>query len=107
MKEALTALPVHFHSRTVIEGLRAPDLHTLNSPLGAVIEDQVVETLNAIRSVWDPERQYSTYAFRRQPQTFPDVLLAEGRPGSTAILGIELKGWYLLAKEAVPTFRMQ
>lgn len=107
VKEALFALPVHFKSRTIIEGLHAQDLHTLNTPIGAVIEDQVVETLNSLRGVWDPQGAYPTHAFRRQPQTFPDVLLISGTPGSTPILGIELKGWYLLAKESVPTFRMQ
>jgi len=50
-------------------------------------------------------------AFVRQPQTFPDVLLrrstSEGDRGDDIILGIELKGWYLIAKEGEPSFRFQ
>lgn len=53
----------------------ASDILTLNSALGATIEEQVVATLNTLRPVWDPDKQYQTYGFVRQPQTFPDVLL--------------------------------
>jgi hypothetical protein len=58
--------------------------------------------------VWDPRSQYLQYSFVRQSQTFPDVLLRRSGevPGKTAtLMGIELKGWYLLAKEAEPSFR--
>jgi len=106
VKDALAALPIYFRSDTFIEGINATDIFTLNSALGATIENQVVETLNQIRSVWDPADTYRTFAFVRQPQTFPDVVLkdlscATGAP----ILGIELKGWYLLAKEGEPSLR--
>jgi hypothetical protein len=74
--------------------------------LGATIEDQVVRTLNLIRSTWDPADQYPLYSFVRQAQTFPDVLLRKSSTGEI-ILGIELKGWYLLAKEAEPSLRFQ
>lgn len=73
--DALKALPAHFHSDTFIEGVNATDVFTLNSALGATIENQVVETLNTIRSVWDPDNRYGTYLFVRQPQSFPDVVL--------------------------------
>jgi hypothetical protein len=36
---------------------------------------------------------------------FPDVLLKADQNGQEIILGIELKGWYLLAKEKEPNFR--
>lgn len=106
--DALKALPAHFHSDTFIEGVNATDVFTLNSALGATIENQVVETLNTIRSVWDPDNAYGTYLFVRQPQSFPDVVL-KNLSDETAkpIMGIELKGWYLLAKEAEPSLQFQ
>lgn len=102
---ALYAVPAHFSSRTTIEGLVATDLQTLNSVLGATIEEQVVSTLNQMRPVWDPNNQYQRFFFERQAQVFPDVLLKSDTNGHEIILGIELKGWYLLAKERVPNFR--
>lgn len=102
--EALRALPDYFKSGTTIEGILGTDIFTLNAVLGATIEEQVVHTMNRLRSVWDPLKEYQTYSFVRQPQTFPDVVLR--RAGSSEILmGIELKGWYLLANEGVPNFR--
>lgn len=103
--DALYALPAHFSSRTAIEGIVATDVQTLNSVLGATIEDQVVTTLNRMRPVWDPDEKYQRHFFQRQAQVFPDVLLKANRNGQEIILGIELKGWYLLAKEGAPNFR--
>ena len=62
--------------------------------------------MNLIRNSWDPDEKYTLCTFVRQAQTFPDVLL---RKTSTdeILLGIELKGWYLLAKEAEPSLRFQ
>lgn len=111
VRSALTALPAHFRSETVISGLRATDIFTLSATLGAAIEDQVVATLNAMRPVWDPDSDYPLFRFVRQPQTFPDVLLTSRGPDRTKpseiAFGIELKGWYLLAKEGEPSFRYQ
>ena len=107
MIDALYAVPAHFSSRTVIEGIPATDLQTLNTALGAAIEEQVVATLNRMRPVWDPEERYQRFFFYRQAQVFPDVLLKADRNGQEIILGIELKGWYLLAKEEMPNFRFQ
>ena len=108
VRDALKALPAHFHSDTFIEGVNATDVFTLNSALGATIENQVVETLNTIRSVWDPENRYGTYLFVRQPQSFTDVVLKNlSDETANPIMGIELKGWYLLAKEAEPSMRFQ
>jgi hypothetical protein len=111
VREALFSLPLHFRTQTNIEGISATDIFTLNSALGATIENQVVSTLNLMRSVWDSDGTYRQFAFVRQAQTFPDVLLrrmseSPARPDDV-ILGIELKGWYLLAKEAEPSFRFQ
>ncbi|MFX4300904.1 hypothetical protein ACOJUR_01270 [Alicyclobacillus tolerans] len=111
VRQSLAALPSYFASETNIEGLRATDIHTLNTTLGATIEEQVVASLNKMRAVWDPDDKYSLHSFIRQTQTFPDVLFAKRDPDtaqlSDIILGIELKGWYVLAKEGEPSFRYQ
>ena len=109
VREALLSLPLYFRTQTVIEGISAVDIFTLNAALGATIENQVVATLNQMRDVWDPQDEYMQYGFVRQSQTFPDVLLRRIGDGDDApaapLMGIELKGWYLLAKEAEPSFR--
>ena len=105
VQEAIFALPGYFKTETSIEGILATDIFTLNAALGATIEEQVVKTLNSMRPVWDPEKRYQAYAFVRQAQTFPDVLLRKKTNGTDTLLGIELKGWYLLAKEGMPNFR--
>lgn len=105
---ALYALPPQFESDLRISGVRATDLFTFNASLGATIEEQVVDALNALRSAtWDQDEQYAQYQFVRQPQTFPDVVLKAAAPGVTPeiIFGLELKGWYALAKESEPSFR--
>ena len=107
VRDALCSLSTHFRSSTKISGILATDLHTLNTVLGAAIEEQVVRTLNQIRTVWDPNQLYESYRFVRQAQTFPDVLLREASNSGKILLGVELKGWYLLAKEGVPSLRFQ
>jgi len=106
IKSAISALPFYFDSATNIEGIEACDLFSLNSVLGATIEVQAVAALNKLRNIWDPDNEYSSYAFRRSSQSFPDVRLVDSTSSdSRPLLGIELKGWYLLTKEKVPTFR--
>ena len=112
VREALFALPTYFRSDTSIEGILATDIFTLNAAFGATIEDQVVSTLNGMRKVWDPDEKFMYHRFVRQPQTFPDVLLKRDTSGTDGheneiLLGIELKSWYLLAKEGEPSFRFQ
>jgi hypothetical protein len=106
IRAAIATLPAYFRTETRITGINVTDLQTLNSALGATIEEQVVTTLNSMRLVWDPEERYALYSFVRQAQTFPDVLLRRSS-GHDILLGIELKGWYLLAKEGEPSFRFQ
>jgi len=106
VREAVASLPLYFRTETHISGIMATDLHTLNTVLGATIEEQVVRTLNLTRTTWDPESRYALYSFVRQSQTFPDVRLKKS-PGDETLLGLELKGWYLLAKEAEPSLRFQ
>jgi hypothetical protein len=106
VRDAVSSLPVHFRTETHLSGIMATDLYTLNAVLGATIEEQVVRTLNLVRNTWDPESRYSLYSFVRQAQTFPDVRLTRTSDQHT-LMGIELKGWYLLAKEAEPSLRFQ
>jgi hypothetical protein len=104
--KALYALPGDFDTDISITGVRVGDLHTFNTALGAAIEQSVVENLNKIRSIWDPDERYKLYRFVRQPQVFPDVRLQTDAPGMESVLmGIELKGWFALAKEGEPSFR--
>lgn len=106
VKDALRAIVVYFDSGTHIEGLEAGDLFNLNSVLGSSIEVQVVDTLNRIRKVWDPDDDWPEHRFERSSQTFPDVrLVARSGDVVSVVLGVELKGWYLLAKEGEPSFR--
>lgn len=110
VKDALAALPAHFLSSTNIEGLDAGDLFSLNTMLGSSIEVQVVRTLNRLRDVWDPDDEWQEYEFVRSSQTFPDVRLVTQSPsrieaGEEVVLGLELKGWYLLSREGEPSFR--
>lgn len=105
--ETLFALPAFFKSELAITGVLATDLYTFNAALGATIENQIVESLNELRETWDPQNKYRLYRFVRQAQRFPDVILRASTPGkeSDVIMGIELKGWYALAKEREPSFR--
>ena len=73
VRDALASLPTYFHTETRISGIMATDLHTLNTVLGATIEEQVVRTLNQIRRTWDPHERYVLYQFVRQAQTFPNT----------------------------------
>jgi len=106
VRDALRSIGVYFDSGTHIEGLEAGDLFNLNSVLGSSIEVQVVDTLNRIRKVWDPDDEWPEHKFERSSQTFPDVRLVARTGGELSnVLGVELKGWYLLAKEGEPSFR--
>jgi hypothetical protein len=104
--KALRAVPLHFKSTINIEGISAVDLFAINALLGGAIEEQTVATLNAARSIWDPEGRWANYEFRRYAESFPDVRL-ECEEESNPLIGIELKGWYLLAKEEMPSFRFR
>lgn len=107
-RDALYALPSYFASRLVVQDVLATDLHTFNSSLGATIEQQVVNALNALRSVWD-NGSWALYRWERQTQRFPDVVLRTTAPGKSQepAMGIELKGWYVLAREREPSARFK
>lgn len=59
--DALHALPSRFRTSLRIAGISATDLFTLNTPLGAAIESSVVENLNDLRELWDPDGKYEVY----------------------------------------------
>jgi len=102
--EALENLPREFNSTITVSGIAATQVYTFGAVLGATIEEEVVRTLNNLKPLWDPDNAYDSYRFVRQSQTFPDVVL-QAPEGATPLLGIELKSWYLLAKEGEPSLR--
>ena len=104
---AIYSLPTLFKKSLNISGVRATDLFTLNTTLGASIEQSVVDNMNSLRKIWDPDDCFQLYAFIRQPQVFPDVRLQTDAPNvePQVLMGIELKGWFALAKEGEPSFR--
>lgn len=106
--KAMYALPEEFSTSIELKDFRATDIFTLSGALGASIEDAVVRGLNKLREVWDPAGAYSLYRFERQAQAFPDVRLVSDDPKlPSPLMGIELKGWFAIAKEGEPTFRYQ
>lgn len=109
VRNALHALPARFRTSLRVAGISAVDLFTLNTPLGAAIEQSVVDSLNDVREIWDPDGNYKLYSFIRQAQVFPDVRLETTAPdipeADRILMGIELKGWFVLAKEGEPSFR--
>jgi hypothetical protein len=109
VRDALNVLPSYFKSDLTVSGVLATDLFTFNASLGATIEQQVVTQLNQLRSAWGPKEKHALYRFERQSQRFPDVVLRSTSPGvdPTPLLGIELKGWYALAREGEPSFRYE
>lgn len=109
VRNALHALPARFRTSLRVAGISAVDLFTLNTPLGAAIKQSVVDSLNDVREIWDPDGRYKLYSFIRQAQVFPDVRLETTAPdvpdNERILMGIELKGWFVLAKEGEPSFR--
>lgn len=106
VRQALYAVPGQFETELNIVGVKVPDLPSLNIALGASIEGAVVDTLNRTRGIWDPDGKYEAYSWQRFAQGFPDVRLMTDEPGAAPILmGIELKGYFVMSKELEPSFR--
>jgi hypothetical protein len=103
--DLIEALPNYFKSEILIKGINVTDIYAVGSLFSAVIEAQIVDMLNKLRSIWDSENQYSNYTFIRQSQTFPDILLVNIQNNRNIIFGIELKAWYVFSKETEPSFR--
>jgi len=97
---------VHKRFRSVVHitGISVGDIYTFGQTLNATVEEEFVRTLNENRDTWDPDQGYEGALFERQSEVFPDILL---KTGDRVIFGIELKTWYLLAKEGEPSFRMR
>jgi len=106
VKETLNDLPSHFEATISISGIPATDIFALGALMGAAIEDNVVRALNNLRDQWDPENKYADCEFKRQAEVFPDVRFQNTDTGEI-LMGIELKGWYLLSKEMEPSFRFR
>lgn len=51
VKNAIFTLPSRFEAELAISGVLATDLFAFNSSLGATIEEQVIASLNELRSV--------------------------------------------------------
>lgn len=102
-----SSLPNYFETELIVRGINVTEIFSLGSALTSVVDVQVVAILNKLRPVWDPDNKYADYAFIRQSQTFPDVLLRNQRDSQDILFGIELKSWYLLSKEGEPSFRYQ
>jgi hypothetical protein len=107
IQKILAELPDHFESVISVSGVNVTEIYTFGSVLGSTIEQEVIRTLNGLRGRWDADNHYARFQFLRQPQTFPDVLLVDPDNTNDVLFGIELKSWYLLAKEAEPSFRYQ
>lgn len=101
VRKALLMVPGAFRCPLTITGIPFNNLFSFNGPVGSIIEYDVVRTLNNLRDVWD-DGSLSDFKFERQEQVFPDVLLTNG---DRILIGVELKGWFLLAKEGEPSFR--
>jgi len=105
VKDILERLPDNFTSTlNIVSAVNVDEIYAFGEALSYVIEEEVVRTLNRARKIWDPDDVYHEYTFVRQPQAFPDVLLLEP-VSNEKLMGIELKSWYLLAKEGEPSFR--
>jgi hypothetical protein len=109
IKSILENLPNYFKSTlNITTAMNVTEIYVFGQALSYTIEEEVVHTLNDTKSVWDPSGEYCGYRFLRQPQSFPDVLLLNPKIGKNSIImGIELKSWYLLAKEGEPSFRFK
>jgi hypothetical protein len=105
VNDLIYSLPNYFEAELVIRGINVTEVFSIGSAFATVIETQVVNILNKLRSIWDTENAYSKYAFIRQSQTFPDVLLRNLEKPDDIVFGIELKSWYVLSKEGEPSFR--
>ena len=105
VNDLIYALPNYFETELVVKGINVTEIFSIGTAFATVVETQVVNMLNRLRGIWDSENEYSNYAFIRQSQTFPDVLLRNVGDENDILFGIELKSWYILSKEGEPIFR--
>lgn len=98
------SLPALCSIENTYSGILATDLFSLNTLLGSMIENKVVQFLNAHRQLWD-DGTWKEYHFIRSNESFPDVRLVGKGDNHNIVLGIELKSWFILSKEGEPSFR--
>ncbi len=104
-RNLLKELPTYFKSTlNITSAVNVTEIYAFGTALSYTIEEEVVNTLNKEKELLDPDGKYCEYSFTRQAQSFPDVLFLNSEKGDI-IMGIELKSWYLLAKEGEPSFR--
>jgi len=101
------SLPNHFETDLIVKGINVTEIFSVGGAFATVVDSQVVTILNRLRNLWDPDNEYSNYAFVRQSQTFPDTLFRNLQDEKDILFGIELKSWYVLSKEGEPSFRYQ
>lgn len=107
IRSAVGLIRKEFNSAISVSGVSACDLHTWGSVLSAAVEIEVVKCLNGVRNAWDGRGKYGDCSFRRQPERYPDVVLTCGDRREDIVLGIEIKSWYVMAKEGEPSFRFK
>lgn len=105
INDLIYSLPNYFETELLVKGINVTEIFSIGGAFSTIVDTQVVEILNRLRDIWDPENKYSNYSFVRQAQTFPDVLFRNIEDENDIIFGIELKSWYVLSKEAEPSFR--
>ena len=101
VRDALAAVPAQFATEIFISGVLATDLHTLNSALGAAIEEQVVATLNAMRATWDPARSWGRPAqLDGVPVADPDPAV-EPEPAALEVSASTWCSWPVHVRESL------
>ena len=73
--DLIYSIPAYFETELLIKGINVTEIFSVGGAFASVVEAQVVNILNSLRHIWDPDNEYADYAFVRQSQTFPDVLL--------------------------------
>lgn len=70
--DVIYSIPAHFETELLIKGINVTEIFSVGGAFASVVENQVVNILNSLRNIWDPDSEYADYAFVRQSQTFPE-----------------------------------
>ncbi|MBC6937083.1 MAG: hypothetical protein DWB42_14765 [Chloroflexi bacterium] len=62
---ALTRIPLYFQSAISVSGINATELYAFGNVLGLTIEQELVRTLNNLKSEWDAGNHYPHARFVR------------------------------------------
>ena len=52
-------LPNYFETELIVKGINFTDIFSVGGAFSSIIETQVVSILNNLRSLWDPDNEYS------------------------------------------------